>query len=156
MLNSWSALICGSSMVCILIELLLPPGKMEKTVRIVLNVFFLCVLIFSIKSIKKINFKFDKIALDGNSQKTQFLQNVNNQLEDASKENVKAVVRGALRAEGIKPQNLEIFMNNMEPNGIPIIKCKVHILKNQMGLASKIKNEIQTKFKIDTEVIESE
>ena len=63
LVRQWSALICLSSMICVLLEFLIPPGKIGKTMDMILGVFMLAAFItpFASKS-GFLNTDFKKIS----------------------------------------------------------------------------------------------
>ena len=85
--------------------------------------------------------------------KLGFLNNINSQIESIAQDNIKAIILNTLKDIKINPKNIEIFMDTNEDNCISIIKCKIFLNKEYLDLADKAKNTIESKLKIETEVI---
>ena len=152
-IKNWSVLICLTSKICIIIELVLPPGKMEKTMKMVLGLFTLCAVMSPIKGLSNIKINFNMANKDFMDDKLGFLNNINSQIESIAQDNIKAIILNTLKDIKINPKNIEIFMDTNEDNCISIIKCKIFLNKEYLDLADKAKNTIESKLKIETEVI---
>ena len=152
--NTWSTLICCASIACILVEFLLPPGKVSKVMNMIIGVFMLSVIITPLAEGKNMfKFDFDKIKNDSNLEsKFDFLNKVNSQMENLIEDNMIGIVSGVLKDSGIPFKKIEIFMDKNQDNNISINKCKVYIDQNDENLKEKIKNEVEGKLKIKTEV----
>ena len=152
----WSIIISLSAVICVLVELIMPPGKMEKMIKMILNIFILSISITSFKGLSK-NFKFNinNIKDDTVIKKSQtLLKDVNNQLEETVKDNIKSIIYKSLKSENIYPQKIKIIMDINEDKSISITKSQIYVKQSQYyELKDKIKNYIQDNFKIDTEVL---
>ena len=151
-IQQWSALICLTSIICIIIELILPPGKMEKTMQMVLGLFMLCAVISPIKNIFKLKFDFAYSKQNIINEKLDFLNGINSQIESIAQDNIRNIVVENLKDIKIHPKKVEIFMDTNQDNCISIIKCKIFLKKEDLELANKAKSMIENKLKIETEV----
>ena len=55
--KNWSAVISGSVLLCVILEFLIPPGKVGKSMNIILGAFVMCSAIGWFKSFDVRNFK---------------------------------------------------------------------------------------------------
>lgn len=154
LIRYWSIVICTASIIYVVIELLMPSGKMEKTIKMVLNIFWLCIAITSICEQSK-NFKF-KIEIDNTpviQKGKKFLSDINTQLEETAKYNIKSIIYDNLKDKNIYPEKIEIIMDTNKANSISINKCEIYINQNDyFESKDMIKNYVQDNLKIVTEV----
>ncbi len=111
--KQWSVLICASSMICILIEFLIPPGKIGKSMNMVLGVFMLIAFItpFTGKN-GPFNIDFKKISNNEKlCEQKNVLNNLNSQISDVAKENIKAIITRSLRDIDTDAKKIQIFMH---------------------------------------------
>ena len=155
LVKEWSSLICLASMAGVIFELILPPGKMEKMIRMVLGIFMVCIIIFPFSERKNSwDFKIKKITSGYvDKERVKFVEKINGQIEYLAKENVRRVIVGFLKDEGIEYEKIEIFMDTDKHKNISIIKCKIYLNKDDDGLKEKVKSDVENKFGIETEVI---
>lgn len=152
-INQWSTLICLSSISCVIIELIIPSGKMEKILRTVLGVFILSSLIIPFsKGIPKLSLK---INLDSIKDKKEykFLESADKQFQIFAADNLKVIIHGVLKDIGIKDEKIEIFMDTNQDSCILITKCRIYIKKLNEKEIGSIKRELKEKLNIETEVI---
>lgn len=155
-IKSWSFFICLISIGCTAIELLLPPGKISKTMYTVLGLFTVCCGIFSFSSIHKdFKYKFPDISTKHKlSKNTGFINNLDSQISNLVCQNIKAVVEHKLIDIDVVPKKIEIFMDTIKDNCILMIRCKIYIENKYKDLKLKIYDEISKKLNIPTEIIE--
>ena len=153
--RQWSVLICVSCMICILVEFLIPPGKIGKTMNMVLGVFMLAAFItpFTNKNgLFDIDFKKISSSEKTHEQKN-VIENLNSQITDVAKQNIEAVIMRTLRDMEVCPKKIQTFMDTNETGCIVMIRCKIYLNENQNNLKEKVKSEVENKLKIKTEVI---
>lgn len=153
--KQWSALICLSCMICVLVEFLIPPGKIGKTMNMVLGIFMLTAFItpFTIKN-GLFDIDFKKISSSEKlCEQKNVIENLNSQITDVAKQNVEAIISRTLKDIEVSPKKIQTFMDTNETGCIVMIKCKIHLNENQNNLKEKVKSEVENKLKIKTEVI---
>ena len=152
--RQWSALISTSSVICILIEFLIPPGKIGKSMNMVLGVFMLVAFITPFTSKNGMfDMDFKKISrTEKLCDQKNVVENLNSQIADVAKQNIKAVITRNLRDINVNPKKIQIFMDTNETGCIVMIRCQIHLDESQSDLKEKIKSEIESKLKIKTEV----
>lgn len=153
--KEWSSLICLASMASIMFELILPPGKMEKMMRMVLGVFMVCIIISPFTERKnRWDLNIKKISSGYvDKEKIKFIEKINGQIQSLSQENVRRVVSGFLKDNSIKYEKVEIFMDTDEDRNISIIKCKIYLNKCDASLKEKVRGDVEKKLRIKTEVV---
>lgn len=154
-IKQWSTLICVSSLICVIAELMLPPGKMEKIMHMVLGGFIICVIIspFSKKISKsKINLKTEYDYSDKNKT-SKLSSNIEQQVKELLNNNIKGIIFNSLKNINVTPEKIEIFMDTNADNCISIIKCKIFINEDNPNIRKQIINTIKNDLGIETEVI---
>lgn len=153
LVSSWSTLICLSCISCVIVELIIPHGKMEKMLNMVLGVFILSCLLLPLS---KTGFKW-KLKANFSPQSeikaTDFPEYTDKQFEDFASANLKAIIKNLLNNMKINPEKIQIFMDRSKDTCISIIKCKIYIKKSDEREIALIKNEVQQKLNIEAEVI---
>lgn len=161
-ITSWSTLICLSSAACAVIELIMPPGNMAKTLRMILGLFMLVSFVFPFSNgISKFNTAFKTKKINDKPIR-DFVNGINKQIESLAENNLKAVIEQILSEMGVENEKTEIFMDTGQDNCISISRCKVYIKRNfrksdnNSSLTNsdllKIKKELEKRINIETEV----
>lgn len=155
LVKEWSSLICLASMASIIFELILPPGKMEKMMRMVLGVFMVCIIISPFADRKnRWDLNIKKISSGYvDKENIKFIEKINGQIEYLAQENVRRVVVGFLKDNNIKYEKIEIFMDTDEDRNISIIKCRIYLNKSDFNLKEKVRGDVEKKLKIKAEVV---
>ncbi len=161
--KEWSFLICLASIIATSIEFLIPPGKIGKTMHLILGLFSIMIF-FSPFSNRYRDFKsFFKNNIFSNipnsnkiSEKDSISENINNQVVDTACEKIKLIVSKNLKNINIYPKKIQVFMDKDEHGRIVMIRCKISLNSKDINLKEKIKNEIENKLNIKTEVVENE
>lgn len=152
-INQWSTLICLSSIACVIIEFMLPSGKMEKMLRMVLGVFILsCLVIPFSNGIPRFKLKIDSDLIKS-KEEYKFLEFADNQFQMFAVDNLKVIIGGVLKDIGIKEEKIEIFMDTKRDNCISITKCRIFIKKLNEKEIGSIKRELKEKLNMEAEVI---
>lgn len=160
--KEWSFLICLTSIIATSIEFLIPPGKIGKTINLLLGLFSIMVF-FSPFSNKYRDFKsffkndiFKNIQASKIPEKNSISENINNQVMNTACEKLKLIVSKNLKNINICPKKIQVFMDKDEHGRIVMIRCKISLNSKDINLKEKIKNEIESKLNIKTEVVENE
>ena len=150
--KNWSAVISGSVLLCVILEFLIPPGKIGKSMNIIFGAFVMCSAIGCLKSFDIRNFKshFNLKNFKAPEEKTKKLKST---AEDIITRNIEAIIQRILKDINISYKKIEIFMDRNEDNCIVMIRCKIYISNAAEENSEKIKKEIESKLNINTEVI---
>lgn len=154
-IKDWSALLCITAIICTLIEFLIPPGKIEKTLNMVLGTFMVCAFIMPISTLKNnLNSSFEGIFSNTPTLSQKATQeNLNNQVFEETKKNVETVIMRYLKNRQIIPEKVEVLMDINKDNCIVMIRCKIYISKNYENLKDSIISSVEKDLNIKTEVI---
>lgn len=154
-IKSWSMTICLVSILCTLLEILFPQGKMEKIFRVVLGVFLLCALLVPIGStLKNINFDAKKTEnFIKDKDKIKFKSTVDDQVKASAEKNLRASIEKILAAKGIKPEKINIFMDTTADNCISIGKIEVFLPKGDESKRDTVKNDLEKILELKIDVV---
>lgn len=156
--REWSALLCVTTLICTLIEFLIPPGKIEKTINMVLGTFIVCAIIVPVSVLKNnLNSSFENIFSNISvfPQEEITKKDLSIQVSKETKNNIETVITRYLKNIKIIPQEVEILMDINKDNCIVINKCKIYISKNYENSKNLIISSIEKDLNIKTEVIVS-
>lgn len=159
-IKGWSLLLCFAATISAMVEFLIPPGKIGKTMNLILGIFGIIVFFtpFSIKyhDLKNIfkNNDLNKISEAQKITKNSLTESLNNQIIESGNEKIKLIISKNLKNINAYPKKIEVSMDKDENNRIVMIKCKIFINSNSKNLKEQIKKEIENKLNIKTEVIE--
>lgn len=155
----WSFLICLASVISASIEFLVPSGKIGKAMHFVLGIFGIVVFFTPLSNknyIFKNHFK-DKILSSIKkakiSEKNILLNNLNNQIIDTANKKIESIIIRNLKNIDVYPKKVEIHMDKDVQGNIVMIRCKIFVSKEDMVFEGKIKNEIENRLNIKTEVV---
>jgi len=155
-LKRWSLIICTSCIICTLIDLLIPRGKMQKIMQMIINIFIIGLAVSSFKqSLKdfKLNIKstsiFASLAPD-----TNFLKKLDLQMSELAAESIRPIISEKLKSIDVIPKKIEIFMDTNSDNCIVMIRCKIYLENQYNSSKPQVYEEIAKKLNIPTEIID--
>lgn len=155
-IKNWAAMLSLTAAICTLFEIFIPPGKVGKSMRMVISLFAVCLAVFPLVSAFR-NFKLEFNNLISNAKpklSTKFADNVETQASDLISGNIKVVVRSLLREIGVTSKKIEIFMDKNPEGCIVMIRCKIYIEKEFENFKPQIQKEIKNRLNIEADVIE--
>lgn len=152
-IKAWSMTICLISVVCTIIEVLFPSGKMEKIFKVVLGIFLLCALLVPLKNIfKNINFDAKKPEIsvkDGGKLKST----TDEQTKMTAKKNLERSIKNLLEEKSIKPEKINIIMDTNSESSISIKKIEIFLARGDESKRESIKNELEKKLELKIDVV---
>ena len=154
--STWCVLIATASVICVISEFFIPPGKIGKTFNIVLSLFILGSIIdFVHNQNKNSDFKiFKSNTFTLQNQNKNFTTKIESQTQTLINRSLEAVIRDNLRDFKINPKKIEIFTDKNEDNCIVMIRCKIYVRNEELRFTVKAKETIEKNLGISTEVIE--
>lgn len=161
--NNWYAIICTSSIICAMVEFLIPPGKIGKIISSALSVFMICTFLNSALTFKrevemKLSYLSNGHKLTSENNIAKFSENVNRQFDSLVESNLEKIIRAFLNDLKINPKKIKIFTDKNENNCIVMIRCKIYINDDKRGSANNVKTEkakleIKKHLNIDAEFV---
>ena len=155
-IRNWVAMLSLTAVICTLFEIFVPPGKVSKSMYMVISLFAVCLAVFPLISAFR-NFKCELGNLISNAKpklSTKFAEGVETQASDLISENIKVVVRSLLKEIGVTSKKIEIFMDKNTEGCIVMIRCKIYVEKEFENFKPQIQREIKNRLNIEATVIE--
>lgn len=155
-IRNWAAMLSLTAVICTLFEIFVPPGKVSKSVYMVISLFAVCLAVFPLISAFR-NFKCELGNLISNAKpklSTKFAEGVETQASDLISENIKVVVRSLLKEIGVTSKKIEIFMDKNTEGCIVMIRCKIYVEKEFENFKPQIQREIKNRLNIEATVVE--
>lgn len=154
--KKWSTIISVTYIVCILMQFLIPPGKVSKTMNMILGWFMISSIVVTIYQESKkdvLNIK-SLIETSKFNASTEFDETVKLQISELSAENIRKLINLKLNNIGISPKKIEIFMDTNKDNCILMIKCKIFLEEKYAQYKNQLCAEIQRDLNIKAEIID--
>lgn len=152
-IKSWAMIICFVSVICTIVEMMVPSGKMEKMFKLIIGIFMLCSILIPLKNtISNISFDIKK-SKNFIKDESKLKDIIDNQTETTAKENIKSIIKNFLDAKDIKPEKINIIMDTKQDNCISIKKIEVFLVRGDESKKDMIKKELEQKLEIKTDVI---
>ncbi len=150
LVKEWSTVICLAAIVCTILELICPNGKMEKIVKFVFSSFMLCAVISPIAStVPKISLEFS------NSSKHQcdssFKEKISEQTLNVCRDNIVNLVKNELDKQNINAKKIDVLMDTDNSESISIIKVVIHLSEKESH--KDVKKFLEDNLGIETEII---
>lgn len=152
-IKSWSVTICVVSVICTIIEILFPKGKMEKIFQVVLGVFMLCSLLIPLKkTLASINFDAKKPE-NFVKDKGKLKNTTDDQIKITVQNNLKRTVEKILAAKNIKPEKINVIMDTKQDSCISIKKIEVFLSRGDENKKDTIKSELEKILALKIDVV---
>lgn len=152
-IKSWAMIICLVSVICTIIELLFPNGRMSKVFNIILGIFMLCSILIPLKNtFAQINFSSKKTENFIND-KDKLKSIVDDQVQMSTRQKLMQNIRKILENKNVNPEKINIIMDTNKEDCISIKKVRIFILKGDENKKDIIKNELKKKLELEIEVV---
>lgn len=139
-----------AAIVITLIELLIPKGKMENTVRFAMGAFMICMIISPLLSLfNNLNFDFDY----SNDISLNIDSSISEDTYQLAEDNISQLVTTLLSQNNIEVKKVDVNMDINSDTGIDINKIVIYLDKEQESLSQTAKSLCEKNFSIDTEVV---
>jgi hypothetical protein len=133
-LKIWIFSLIAASLICSIVDFLLP-AKKQKIPHIILNIFLILCILSPLKKIK-----FNEIMPNLNTNE-KIEKQIGLNIEKITKINVKKIIEKEIETMGAKVKSLDIYIEDSQT-----IVCKIFLLSGQEN-AEKIRKNIEDKFK---------
>ena len=151
-IKQWATAICFVAVAVSIVEMLIPNGKTEKIMRLVLGCFMLLAIMLPLKNgLSGIAPKFKKH--DPLTDYSEFSKNIQDQSVNSIKSSLNSIIENSLKEKKIVVKKVDIFMDTNKDNCISIKKIKVFLKKNDENKISAAKEILEKKLGLPTEVL---
>lgn len=145
--------VCLISIICTVIEILFPKGKMEKIFKVVLGIFMLCSLLFPLKNLLK-NIHFDaKNPENFIKNKGKLKSTVDEQTKNTVQKKIKQTVEQILSKKNIKPEKINVIMDTTREDCISFKKIEVFLSRSDETKKDTVKSELEKILELKIDVV---
>lgn len=154
--KKWSTIISVVYIVCVLIQFIIPAGKISKTMNMILGIFMISSVIVTIRQESKKNILNIKSIIEKSkcNMSNELNEAIKLQASELTAENIKGLIKSKLNNVGIFSKKIEIFMDTNEDNCILMIKCKIFLEKKYAQYKVQLYDEILRDLNIKIEFID--
>ena len=154
--KKWSTIISVMYIVCVLMQFLIPPGKISKTMNMILGIFMISSVIVTIRQESNKDILNIKSIIETSKLNVpnEFDETIKSQISELTAENIKSLIKSKLNNIGIFSKKIEIFMDTNEDNCILMIKCKIFLEKKYAQYKVQLYDEILKDLNIKTEFVD--
>ena len=150
--KEWILIICLSVIAISILEMITINEKMNKTISLVLGAFLLLSILIPIKNFRFDNLFNEKLSMDP-LIKEDLASFIDEQGKNLSSSSIKDLIKNALEEKNISVKKIKIYMDTKRDNCISISKAEVYIDGSFTDRKEEIKNIINKKFEINTDII---
>lgn len=160
-LKTSAVIVCLCCVVCSIVSLIIPTGRMKKTVSLVLGMFLLCSTIIPIKGLFDTFSKRDITSKDiiQSNENTIITENDFNESDynkavlKKTADNLVTIADNLLKNEGIKAENIKISLNVTDDNSIYIADIIIYITNEYKDKVQTIRKIIYSNMSKDAEIV---
>lgn len=150
--KEWSSIICITALLGSLVEIIIPPGHMERIARFIFAAFMICTIIISFsKTLKRTPLKLDfdtktsKISRDMSEE-------IQGQFKKLSSKEIEGIIADILIKNDIKYKKIDIIMDMNEDLSISIIRISLILSKDNLAKADIAKSIIKENLGLETDI----
>lgn len=154
-IKEWTAILSVTVVISALIEFLIPPGKIEKILNMVLGTFVVCSFIIPLPNLKNnLNISLKNTLNSKELKKKKHMEEkIKNQTYDLTQKNIETIIRRYLKNIGIIPKKIEVLMDIGKDNCIIMNKCKIYISEDSKNSKDTVKKSLENDLNIQSEII---
>lgn len=157
-LRQWAICITASSLVGAVVYALAPKGNIQKAMKVVISIFFICAILSPFLAGKKISFKDDieKVSISKykeNSVNKKINSNINNEMLKASKNLIEQQTKSILYSQQIYNGQIHANMDIDKKGSIFIKTIEINLTSKDMLKKNKIIKLISSSFKLENRLI---
>lgn len=129
-IRDFATSLCFAALSAAIVQMIMPSGSMEKTMKLVVGTFFLSCLLSPLLTSKGLSVISEELSLTSGSISTSRLQQeIDRQLEAKIEERIKELICQVLSEKGVKANKITVYMDRKEKNSISINKANI-VLEN--------------------------
>ncbi|MGN0460631.1 MAG: stage III sporulation protein AF [Ruminococcus sp.] len=144
-----AVVLCTCVTACILIKMLVPQGRTQKTMNIIITAFLIIVMISPIK-----NFVASGSSLDMSTpDESQIMDEYNSKVLSRTQDNLRSSLLSVLQQNGINPEDVFVKLKTDNENGIIIDYIYIYLSENNRGQISDAIEVTEENFSITPEIV---
>lgn len=150
-IKSWALTACLAALAAGIAGIVAPAGKLEKTYRFAVSLFFLCCLVTPLFSLRHIALAQIPVTQTQSAGTAGFQSDVAVQEERLSQQSLAAIVRESCGTAGVKPFSVSIGMKG-SGNSLALSSVTIVLRKEQMGKRQAVEAAVKEKLGIVPEI----
>ena len=147
-ISAYAGSLCVGSVICAVLELIVSGTKLQKTVRLVIGAFLLCIVIGPFLSCDIGNIG-DAIEIP---EQSDFSGAILQSEKAILKKELSGLIVSTLKSEGITPREVNVTMDIDEDNSISLIRAKIILSRDDTFKCNTVRSVMREKLGIESEV----
>ena len=144
-----AVVLCTCVIACILIKMLVPQGRTQKTINIIITAFLIIVMISPIK-----NYIASGSSLDiSTPDESQIMDEYNSKVLSQTQDNLRNSLISLLTQNGINLEDVFVKLKTDNENGIIIDYIYIYLSENNIGQSSDAIKLTEENFSITPEIV---
>ena len=144
-----AVVLCTCVIACILIKMLVPQGRTQKTMNIIVTAFLIIVMISPIKNLVASGNSFDISTPDESKIMEEYSGKVLSQTQD----NLRKSLISVLEQNGVTPEDVFVKIKTDNENGIIIDYIYIYLNENSRGKSGDAIKITEENFSITPEIV---
>ncbi len=152
--KAWILGICFAGLACAVLDMVYPSGNMEKSIKLVTAVFFLCALVVPAAGrLSHIDWELTKETSAAVTASPDLEEALNRQVLRASEYNLETAIKRLLEQQfQIAPQEISVTMDTRD-NGSIEMKCiEILLEEKDKGMQEELKKYVQQQVGMTPEI----
>lgn len=144
-----AVVLCTCVIACILIKMLVPQGRTQKTMNIIITAFLIIVMISPIKNFLSSTSSLEIFTPD----ESQIMDDYNSKVLSQTQDNLRNSLLSVLQQNGINPDDVFVKLKTDNENGIIIDYIFIYLSENNIGQSSDAIKLTEENFSITPEIV---
>ena len=144
-----AVVLCTCVIACILIKMLVPQGRTQKTMNIIITAFLIMVMISPIKNCIASGSSLDISTPD----ESQIMDEYNSKVLSQTQDNLRNSLISLLTQNGINFEDVFVKLKTDNENGIIIDYIYIYLSENNIGQSSDVIKLTEENFSITPEIV---
>ena len=144
-----AVVLCTCVIACILVKMLVPQGRTQKTMNIIITAFLIMVMISPIKSLLSSTSSLEIFTPD----ESQIMDEYNSRVLSQTQDNLRNSLLSLLQQNGINPDDVFVKLKTDNENGIIIDYIYIYLNENSRVKSSDAIKVTEENFSITPEIV---
>lgn len=147
--TNMAVVLCTCVIACILVKMLVPQGRTQKTMNIIITAFLIMVMISPIKSLLSSTSSLEIFTPD----ESQIMDEYNSKVLSQTQDNLRNSLLSLLQQNGINPDDVFVKLKADNENGIIIDYIYIYLNENSRVKSSDAIKVTEENFSITPEIV---
>ena len=147
--TNMAVVLCTCVIACILVKMLVPQGRTQKTMNIIITAFLIMVMISPIKSLLSSTSSLEIFTPD----ESQIMDEYNSKVLSQTQDNLRNSLLSLLQQNGINPDDVFVKLKAYNENGIIIDYIYIYLNENSRVKSSDAIKVTEENFSITPEIV---